>query len=483
MVDFRSIFFIIGILLAVLGAAMLIPAAVDAAAEDIDWEVFLGSAVVTGFAGVGLLLAFSGTDLSSLGLRGAFLLTFLSWASVAAFAAIPLLFSNLRLDVADAVFEAMSGITTTGSTVLAGLDQIHRGILLWRSMLQWFGGIGIIVTAIALLPLLRVGGMQLFRTESSDRSDKVLPRLSQITTGIFVIYSFFTVLCALLLWAAGASFFEAANHALTTLSTGGFSTRQASIGGFDNVWIEIIIIVFMILASITFTTHLRIAQGYPGTLWRDNQVRMLVTVLAAATVSVALWASLTESIPFPRAFREAAFSVVSITTTTGYITSDYATWGSFAVSTFFFLTFVGGCTGSTSGGIKIFRFQVLGIVARDQLLRVLAPHRVTVSKVQGKIITDPVAISVLAFFFFYVVTFGALSLSLSFLGLDIVTALSGAATAIGNVGPGLGEVIGPTGNFSTLSDSAKWVLTVGMLLGRLEFVTVFILLTPSFWRD
>jgi len=483
MIDFRPTLFTIGILLAVLSIAMLVPAAVDAAFDDIDWQVFVTSALVTGFFGMGLFLTFNGSDFSGFGTREAFLLTFLTWTSIAAASSIPFLFSNLKLDATDAFFEAMSGITTTGATVVTDLDHVHRGILMWRSILQWLGGIGIVVTAIALLPLLQVGGMQLFRAESSDRSDKVMPRLRQVTTGIFAIYVAFTVLCAGLLWGAGFDFFDAVNHALTTVSTGGYSTRDSSVGGFNNVWAEIIIIVFMTLAGMTFTLHLRAAYGNPGALWRDDQVRWYLSILAGATILVTLWISLTKSIPILQALREAAFTVVSITTTTGYVTADYALWGSFAVAAIYFLTFVGGCTGSTAGAMKILRFQIIALVAREQLRRTLLPHRVASPKIQGRRLTDQVAISVLAFFFFYAITFAVLSVALSLFNLDFMTAITGAATAIGNVGPGLGPVIGPTGNFASLPDGAKWVLIIGMLLGRLEFVTIFVLLTASFWRD
>ena len=483
MPDFRPVLLVVGMLLAALGVAMLIPAGVDASAGDSDWQVFVASALVTACTGGGLVLAMRGGSIARLGLREAFLITVLSWTMVGAFAAIPFVFSNLDLNYADAVFEAVSGITTTGSTVITGLDTMHRGILIWRSILQWIGGVGIIVMAIALLPLLQVGGMQLFRTESSDRSEKVMPRLRHVTTAIFALYFGFTLACALLLWATGFTLFEAVNHAMTTLSTGGYSTRDASVGGFHNPLAEIVLIVFMLIGGITFTLYVRAVHGDVKALFRNGQVRWFVSIAALASAAIALWTSLTQGMPFTRALREATFNVVSVVTTTGYVVSDYGLWGSFAVGAFYFLMFVGGCTGSTAGGMKILRFQVIYAIAHQQLMRLLAPHRVTVARVEGKTITDSVAISVLGFFFFYALTFALVSLVLGLLGLDMVTALSSAATAIGNVGPGLGQIVGPSGNFATLPESAKWVLSVGMLLGRLEFVTVFVLLTRAFWRE
>jgi trk system potassium uptake protein TrkH len=483
MIDIRPIFFIVGILLTVLGVCMLIPAAVDALPDDADWQVFTGSAVVTGFTGNVLILAFRGTGRLKLRLREAFLLTVLSWFGIACFAALPFLFSNLNLSVADAVFEAISGITTTGSTILTGLDSMPRGILLWRSLLQGIGGIGIIVMAIALLPLLQVGGMQLFRMESSDRSEKVTPRLRQMTAEISALYLGFIAACAISYWVAGMTPFEAVNHALTTISTGGYSTTDASFAKFQGAAVHWLAIAFMLIGGITFTLYVRSLHGDPFAVFRDSQVRWFLGILTAAIAAVAVWIIVNQGIDVGTAIRLAAFNVVSIVTTTGYASADYYQWGSFAVCAFYLLTFVGGCTGSTAGAMKVFRFQVLYAVASQQLARLLVPHRVTVPKVEGREITDSVAISVLNFFFFYAFTFAAVALCLAMFGLDLVTAISGSATAVGNVGPGLGPVIGPAGNFSSLPDGAKWVLSLGMLLGRLEFVTIFVLLTPSFWRD
>jgi trk system potassium uptake protein TrkH len=481
--DIRPVLFVVGVLLMALGVAMLIPAAVDIASEDVDWRVFAVSSMATIFVGGSLVLSMRGTNDRRLGLREAFLLTVMSWTLVSACGAIPFLFSNLDLGSADAIFEAVSGITTTGSTVLTGLDRMPRGILLWRSLLHWIGGIGIVVTAIALLPLLQVGGMQLFRTESSDRSEKLFPRLQQVATAMVGVYVGLTAICAVSLWAAGMSPFDAVNHAMATLATGGFSTRDASIGFYRSAAIEGIIVFFMLLGAISFTVHVRALRAGPSAYLRDEQVRLYMGLVAAATLSLAAWTVLTQDMAIHDALRGALFNVVSIVTTTGFASADYALWGAYPVAAFYFLTFVGGCTGSTAGGMKVFRFQVLYAIAQQQLLQLLAPHRVTVPRVQDKEIETSVAISVLAFFFFYALTFAVIALALSVFGLDLVTALSGAATAIGNVGPGLGPIIGPAGNFATLPDGAKWVLSAGMLLGRLEFVTVFVLLTRAFWRD
>jgi trk system potassium uptake protein TrkH len=360
---------------------------------------------------------------------------------------------------------------------------MHRGILIWRSILHWIGGIGIVVMAIALLPLLQVGGMQLFRAESSDRSEKLFPRLQQVATAVVGVYAGLTVACAIALWMAGMSLFDAVNHAMSTVSTGGFSTKDASIGFFNSATMEMIIVVFMLLGGITFPLHVRALRRGPGVYLGDEQTRGFLALIALATLAVASWMVLIKEIPAAEALRHGLFNVASIVTTTGFASTDYLLWGTFPIVLFYFLTFVGGCTGSTSGAIKIFRFQVLYAVAHQQLMRLLAPHRVTIARFQDKEIDVATAISVLGFFFFYAFTFALLALALSLFGLDAITALSGAATAIGNVGPGLGTIIGPAGNFATLPDGAKWLLSAGMLLGRLEFVTAFVLLTRAFWRE
>lgn len=483
MTDFRPVLFVVGLLLCALGLAMLVPAAVDAVAGDRDWLVFVTSAGFTTFIGGALVLSMRGGSDLQLGLREAFLLTVLSWTLVSLFAAVPLAFSDLRISYADAVFEAVSGVTTTGSTVLVKLDTMHRGILIWRSILHWFGGVGIVFTAIALLPLLQVGGMQLFRTESSDRSEKIFPRFRQVAAAVMAVYVGLTLICMVALWWAGMSLFDAINHAMSTLSTGGFSTRDASIGYYNSALIEMIIVVFMLMGGITFTLHIRAMKAGPRAYLGDEQTRGFLALVVLATLAMAAWIVVEKNMPLAFALRTALFNVTSIVTTTGFASTDYLLWGAFPIAAFYFLTFVGGCSGSTSGAIKIFRFQVIYAVAHQQLIRMLAPHRVTIAQVQGKEIDGAAAISVLGFFFFYAMTFALLALALSLFGLDVVTALSGAATAVGNVGPGLGAIIGPAGNFASLPEGAKWLLSAGMLLGRLEFVTVFVLLTRAFWRD
>ncbi len=481
MLDLRPILSITGRLLAMLAAGMLLPALVDGYAGDPDWQSFLGSAALTGFCAGGLMMAARSDD-QRLTVRQAFVFTTASWTVLPAFAALPFVLSELNLTYTDAFFEAMSGLTTTGSTVIVGLDDAPPGLLLWRALLQWMGGIGIIVMAVAVLPNLQVGGMQLFRMESSDTSEKVLPRAGQIAAGIGAIYLGLTAVSALALWAAGAGPFEAVAHAMTTIATGGFSTSDRSVAVFENAAVEWIIVAFMILGSLPFVLYLQLVHGRSRPLLHDSQVRWFLAVVVAVVALMTVWQTATVDTELGPALRYATFNVVSIITGTGYTTVDYGLWGSFAVSTFFFLKFIGGCAGSTTCGIKIFRFQVLYQTTRVQMRRMLHPNGVFVARYGGRPLPDSVANSVMSFFFLFFLIFVLVAFALMALGLDFTTSLSGAATAIANVGPGLGDVIGPTGTFAPLPDAAKWLLSAAMLLGRLELLTVLVLFTPRFWQ-
>jgi trk system potassium uptake protein TrkH len=421
-------------------------------------------------------------NVRKISIRQAFVLTTVVWVVIPSFAALPLAFADLQLSYTDAFFEAMSGLTTTGSTVMLGLDSTPPGILLWRALLQWLGGIGIIAMAIVILPLLQVGGMQLFRMESSDTSDKVMPRTTQIVTYISVLYVALTALCAVLYWTGGMSGFDAVTHAMTTIATGGFSTHDASVGYFNSPAIDATATMFMLIGGMPFVLYLQALRGAPLRLIRDSQVRWFLATVVIAVLS--MWFYLEgdlEGQVFKNFFR-VAFNVVSVITGTGYSTEDYSAWGPFAVSVLFFLMFVGGCAGSTTCGIKIFRFQVLYATAKNQMYRLLQPHGVFIPYYNRRPIPETVTESVMGFFFLYALAFAVIAMGLGLLGLDFLTAASGAATAISNVGPGLGPRIGPAGTFATLPDAAKWLLSFGMLLGRLELFTVLVLLLPSFWR-
>ena len=480
--EIRPIFSLIGVVTATLGIAMLLPAIADAIAGHDDWRVFVTASLITTLSGAGLWASASGRS-QTLNLRQAFLLTFLIWVVLTLFGALPLYWSNLDLSFTDAMFEAMSGITTTGATVMTDLSQTPPGILLWRGLLQWFGGLGIVVMAIAVLPTLQVGGMQMFKAEAFETPDKILPRAAEIASGMTAIYCVLTLACILAYWIFGMSLFEAVVHAMTTVATGGFSTRDTSIAAFNSVAIDYTAIAFMILGALPFALYLAaVRHGHWKALVRDSQVRVFLGLVGLATLALA-WAQLANSdFRGEEAIRQALFSVTSIITGTGYATSNYGAWGPFSLAIIFMLTFVGGCTGSTSCGIKVFRFQVLARDLSQHVRQILFPNMVYIKRYNGRPLPDSVSTSVQSFVFLYFLSFVILAIALGISGLDPLTAMSGAATAISNVGPGLGEIIGPTGNFASLPDISKWLLTAGMLIGRLEILIVLVLFTPSFWR-
>ncbi len=482
MLDLRPVFLIIGALLSVLAAAMTLPMLVDLAADNGDWQVFAAAGISTLFVGVSLVLMNSSAR-TRLNLRQAFLLTTLSWTIVGAFAALPFTFASLNLSYADAYFEAMSGLTTTGGTVIVGLDHAPPGILLWRALLQWMGGIGIIAMAVAILPALRVGGMQLFRLESSDKSEKVLPRATQIAGGIAMIYLMMSFVCAALYWIGGMTALEASAHAMTTVATGGFSTADASFAKFDSAFIEFVGIVFMLLGGMTFTLFLRMQQGDWTAPLRDGQTQWYFGIFAGFTIAITLWHWQVNDATLWFSLRHSAFNVASILTTSGFASTDFSAWGPLPVVLIFFLLFIGGCSGSTSGAIKVFRFQILFEIGHAHIRHAVAPSGVFVPKYNRRPITESVTQSVLSFVVLYILTWAAISAGLAICGLDPITSLSGAAASLGNVGPGLGDVIGMAGNFSTLPDTAKWILSLAMLLGRLELVTVLVIMSRSFWRS
>ena len=482
MVQVRAVLFILGLILAAFAAMMAIPLLFDLDHGHRNWSAFAGAGAITLFAG-GLLAAggWSGRHMKFTHREG-FLLTAVAWFAAAAFGGLPFMFSELKLSPADAFFETASGLTTTGSTVIEKLGERSNGILLWRSMLQGIGGMGIVVMAVALLPLLRVGGMQLFRSESSEKSDKPLPRAGQIAAATMLAYFALLLLCAAAYWAIGMSPFDAVTHALPTVSTGGFANYDESFAWFKSPALEITATVFMTLGGLPLLIYVRMALGQWPDIRRDSQVFWFLAVIAAATLVVALWLVLAKDTPAGAALRLAAFNVVSVITTTGFASADYNQWGGFPGIVFIMLMFIGGCAGSTSGAMKVMRFEILGRLGADAMRRLVHPRGVFRMTYQGRPLSADVISSVTIFCFVYFISFAALTAAVAATGLDFTTSLTGAAQAIGNIGPGLGEIIGPAGNFKPLPDAAKWLLALGMILGRLEFMAVLVLFTRRFWR-
>lgn len=481
MVDLRPILLINGLFLLILGVGMLFPALMDAAVGNPDWQVFAICSGFVMFVGGMLFLTNRGED-EELSVQQAFILTVSTWVVIPIFGALPFVFSDLALSYTDAFFEAMSGLSTTGSTVITGLDGAPPGILLWRALLQWFGGVGIIIMAVIILPFLRVGGMQLFTIGAFDTSEKVLPRAAQLGLAISALYVALTIICGLSLWWAGMSAFEAICHAFTTIATGGYSTSDGSIGHFDSAMIDYIIVLFMVIGSMPFILYLKMVQGHSLVLWRDDQVRWFLALLLLLIGLLSLWRWSGSGEGLVDILRYTVFNVVSILTGTGFATADYTAWGTLAVVVFFFIMFIGGCAGSTSCGIKIFRIQVMVSMVAANLKHILRPSGIFIPRYNNMPIKDDVMGSVISYLFLFLVCFLILAIGLSLTGLDFITAISGAGTAMANVGPALGPVIGPTGTFQPLPDTAKWLLTMGMLMGRLELFAVLVLFSPQFWR-
>ena len=478
----KTVFFAIGVLLVILGTFMLIPFFVQFIYDEKN-NTFLSSASVTAFVGI-LLILTNLEENKKLNLQQAFLLTTLSWLSIAIFGCLPFLFSNLDLSFVDAFFESMSGITTTGSTVITNLDDVSKSILIWRAILQWLGGIGVIVMAITILPLLNVGGMQLFRMESSDTTEKILPKTREITLIISIIYLSLTFACGISYWTAGMNIFDSIAHSMTTIATGGFSTYSDSIGYFKNPKIEIISIIFIVLGSMPFIAYLKFVKGDKKVFLKDTQIKGLVYILIISVLLMFFYLMLSnKDYSFAENLRISTFNVVSILSGTGYVTTDFSLWGKFPLVFFLFLMFVGGCAGSTTCGIKIFRFQILGHFIINQIKKLVYPHGVFSTKYNNEKISNTFIYSIMTFVFLYFFIFFILAALLSINGLDFITAISGSASAISNVGPGLGDVIGPNGNFSDLPNFSKLSLSLGMLLGRLELFAVLVLFFPSFWKN
>ncbi|MEQ9260069.1 MAG: TrkH family potassium uptake protein [Roseovarius sp.] len=480
MIDMRPVGYVVGLMVMTLGLTMILPMVVDIAEANGHWPVFAESAVLTILVGGLVALACRNGVNEGLTIQQTFLLTTLVWVALPIFGALPFLLGATEARLVDAIFEAMSGLTTTGSTVFSGLETLPKGLLLWRGLLQWLGGIGIIVVAMVFLPELRVGGMQIFRSEAFETMGKILPRATEIASSISTVYVGITVACVICYRFTGMGTFDAVVHALTTVSTGGFSNYDASFATFSGS-AEWVATVFMILAALPFVRYVQLMNGERAIL-RDSQIRAFLLVIGVLVVITA-YVLLSRFPHHPeQALREAAFNITSIISGTGYASVDYMGWGPFLIAVFFFIGLIGGCAGSTACSIKIFRYQILFASIRTQLQRIYAPHGVFTPRFEGRPISDDVINSVMTFFVFFVVSLGLVAVALGLTGLDFITSVSGAATALANVGPGLGPIIGPSGNFSSLNDLAKWVLTFAMLVGRLELFAVYVIFTLSFWR-
>jgi len=481
MIDLRPVGYIIGLLTAVLGLAMLLPMVADLVAGHRNWTVFLSSAIVTSLTGALVALACANGAGHALRTQHAFLLTTFVWVALPLFGALPFVLGEPGAGVTDAYFEAMSGVTTTGTTVFTKLDDLPPGTLLWRSILQWLGGLGIIIVALIFLPVMKVGGMQYFRSEGFDTLGKVLPRALDISRALVEVYVALTMLCVRVYFALGLPAFEALNHALTTIATGGFSTRDDSFVPFSGA-AEYAAVVFMVLAGFPFVRYVQLMGGSFRPILQDIQVRAYVRWTGYAIGAVLAYRVVVNDAPFLDALRETAFNVVSLFSGTGYTSANVESWGAFPMVVVIIAGLIGACTASTGCSVKVFRYLVLLEAVKTQLRRIHSPNRMMPVRLEGRPLGDDVINAVIALFTLFLVTFGVVAVLLSLTGLETRTAVTAAWTAVFNVGPVFGPGVGETGAVDGFPTVAKWIMIVAMLLGRLELISVLVLLMPRFWR-
>ena len=464
----------------ILGISMVFPIIIQIIFEELD-SSFVSASIITIIFGMLFFLSNIEND-RKINLQQAFLLTSLSWLSVAIFGSLPFVFSDLNLSITDAFFESMSGITTTGSTIITDLSLTPKSILLWRAILQWLGGIGIIVMAITLMPAMNVGGMQLLKVSSSDASEKILPKTKEIAIRLIIIYVVLTFLCAFFYKIFGMEFFDSLTHSMTTIATGGFSNYNDSIGHFNNFKIEITSMIFIVLGSIPFIAYIKYLNGKKNIFFNDTQIKSFIKIIFFSILILFLYLTFFNKNFSEISLRSISFNVISILTGTGYVTQKFDSWGNFPLFYFLILMFIGGCAGSTTCGIKIFRVQILFLFLKNQLKKIIYPRGIFITKYDNNNVNEKFMASIISFIYLYIIIFFVIAALLSLSGLDFTTSISGAATSISNVGPGLGELIGPNGNFSLLPNFSKWVLSFGMILGRLELFAILVLFLPSFWR-
>ena len=480
MSNYKTVFFTLGILLIILGIAMIVPLAFQLIYKELD-STFVVSGIIT--ITFGVLFFLSNIDhLKSINTQQAFLLTALSWLSIAVFGSLPFFFSELNLSITDSFFESMSGITTTGATILSNIENSPKGILIWRAMLQWLGGIGVILMAITLMPIMNIGGMQLLKISSYDTSEKILPKSKQISLRLIMVYLFLTLFCAFFYKIFGMNFFDSITHSMTTIATGGFSNYDQSIGYFNNPYIEIISILFILLGSIPFILYIKFISDDKKIIFKDEQVKLFFKLSLFSILILFFYLIIFNKDISQIHIRSVIFNVVSILTGTGYVTKEFDQWGNFPLIFFLILMFIGGCAGSTTCGIKVFRVHILYYFIRNQLLKIIYPRAIINLKYNNNKVEDKLIASIISFIYLYILIFFVLASLLTLTGLDFITSISGAASSLSNVGPGLGNEIGPNSNYSGIPDQSKWLLSVGMILGRLEIFAILIIFLPSFWR-
>ena len=480
---YRVVLNIIGFLLILNGIFILTGIGFSLYYNSDDISALLISGLGTSFFGLLLWFSTRRSEIAELGKREGYLIVTLGWIVMAIFGALPLIFYGAIPSYTDAFFETMSGFTTTGATILTDIEILPPGLLFWRSLTQWLGGMGIIVLSLAILPLLGIGGMQLFTAEVPGvTKDKIHPRVQETAKRLWGIYVILTATETALLMVGGLNFFDAINHSFTTMATGGFSTKNASIAYFTSPYVQYVFILFMFFAGMNFTLHYLGFHGNFKFFKENTEFKYYLGFTIFASLFIMIIHLPHVDFHWEEAIRQSLFHVVSLTTTTGYVTSDFENWAPFSRMIFFALLFVGGCAGSTGGGIKFVRHIVLFKNGWTELKRLIHPRAVIPVKFNGKAVSSDIISNVQAFFIFYILLFVFGSMILALLGVDFVTAAGATATCIGNIGPGIGTV-GPVNNFAHLPDVVKWILSLFMVIGRLELFTVLIIFSPAFWKS
>ncbi len=482
MFNLKPIALVSGTVTCAVGFFLFIPLIAEIIYESESWQSYAVPILLYLIVGGSLVITNKNVDLK-ISLKEAFIITVLSWLLLTFLCAVPFLYTEVNLSIVDALFESMSGVTTTGATTLSNLESLPKGILIWRAFLQWLGGIGIVVIALFILPFLRIGGMQLFHLEGDDPYDKSLPKISSVIKRIFIIYAILTFTLIFLYYICGMMPFDAISHSFTTISTGGFSSYDSSFAFFNNDKILLVAIIFMVLGSLPFLVLVQTSRKNLFAIFKDHQVRVFILILFIAIILIFYFANNYIDGNYLNKLIAVSFNTISIISGTGYVSDNFENWGNYASVLFLILMFIGGCAGSTTGGLKIFRFQILFKYINLHLKKMLKPHSIIASHFNGRKINETTYESVMSFFFLYILTFFTSALLLSFSGLDFLTCISAAASTISNVGPGLGPIIGPEGNYGILDSYSKIILIATMFLGRLELLTILVLLLPSFWKD
>lgn len=468
-----------GYILSILGIIMLIPACLDLAENNNEWSHFISSSVITLFFGISLFLA-NRTKIERISLKQGYLLTAVSWLFSIIFASLPFILSKTVPSTIDAFFESASGITGTGATIMTDVESLPKSVLLWRSILNALGGLGIVIFAVALLPFLGIGGMQMFQRENSDSSDKFMPKFSYIAKRIVFVYCLLTAISCITLFFCGMNWFDALNHAMSAIGTGGFSTKNNSIAFYNSAGIEFAVMIFMLAGSLPMTFYILLfRRGNPD---KYNQISVFLKVVFCFSLFVGIYLFLNSNYGLLTSLRYGFFSVIATVTTTGLAAVDYTDWGVWSTSVFLLLSFCGGCTGSTSGSVKIFRWQTIYAFLRKYMLSAVEPHRIVPLKIGNVNASEKITTSVFVYVFSFIVCLVVLSLFVSLAGVNFQTAITAVTACITNVGVGSINIIGPAGNYAFFSPLVKAILAFAMLLGRLEIITVMVLMGHSFWR-